>query len=356
MELSDLIAQVKTNCNISDARFWGYYSICGLLLRMRDLCRSERHIPEGEEMPQDVIGPWIAEREGLWKELEESDYLPLAIESDVYPPFETDAINRVLMPRGLLYGAGLGIYMKPSFFLADLVSSRRYGPYEALVAGTEHARDLSAHPAMLRDGTIYARREALAGIIRSRFAEALHKRFDGALGYAFASYGVGPDGPASGLTHQAVEDIVDGEIETFIRHEIGEAAEGKRLGEEWKTLLAGAGDRRAEAFYRGLKDVLADTSDSGMLRYIIEGRRRGSLGFYRSYLGGYAILIFPEIRDAFAAIRERDDWGAVEMARQAGYARAAGLADRVLEIHASAGKDAGALVERELIGPLQATA
>jgi len=35
MDIKKLIDQIKFNCNLSDARFWGYYSICGLLLRMR---------------------------------------------------------------------------------------------------------------------------------------------------------------------------------------------------------------------------------------------------------------------------------------------------------------------------------
>jgi hypothetical protein len=33
---------IKFNCDVSDARFWGYFSICGLLMRYRDLYRSEQ--------------------------------------------------------------------------------------------------------------------------------------------------------------------------------------------------------------------------------------------------------------------------------------------------------------------------
>lgn len=312
-------------------------------------------VPPQDEIPQAAIGQWIAEREALWRQLEDAAYGPLAIDGVLYQPFDAGAINRVLRTRGLLYGAGLGIYMKPSFFLADLVSSRRCGGLDVFVAGREYARDLSAHAAMLQGETIFARREALATMLWERLAEALHARFRGPLGYAFSSYGVNPDEAAT-RPQRLPEGIIDEEIETFIAHEIGEAVEGKRLGEAWKTILAGAQDRRAEAFYRGVKDILADTSGQGMLRHIIDERKRGSLGFYRASLGGYALLIFPELKDAFESIRRDDDWQEVERARRTAYVRATGLAGRVMEIHEVAGEAAEERVVRELVGPLQVRA
>jgi len=141
-----------------------------------------------------------------------------------------------------------------------------------------------------------------------------------------------------------------------VHHEIGEAVEGRRLGGEWKRVLAGSVQRRAEAFYRGLKDVLADTSDHGMLRHIIDCRKKGSLGFYRASVGGYARLIFPELREAVEKFPSGEDWGAVDSARKTGYDRAAGLAARVLEIHAADEGGAESAVLRELIDPLQAPA
>ena len=37
---SKLLDDIKYNCDVSDAQFWGYFSICGLLMRYRDLFRS----------------------------------------------------------------------------------------------------------------------------------------------------------------------------------------------------------------------------------------------------------------------------------------------------------------------------
>ena len=47
--------------------------------------------------------------------------------------------------------------MKPSFFLADLISRRTVEGYDIYIAGSEHARDLRDYPAMLQDKTIYVR-------------------------------------------------------------------------------------------------------------------------------------------------------------------------------------------------------
>jgi hypothetical protein len=44
IDIQTLTSQVKKNCNISDAHYWGWYSVCGLLLRLRELFRAERGI------------------------------------------------------------------------------------------------------------------------------------------------------------------------------------------------------------------------------------------------------------------------------------------------------------------------
>jgi hypothetical protein len=44
LDIETLASQVKFNCNISDAKYWGYYSPCGLLLRLRDLYTTEKEI------------------------------------------------------------------------------------------------------------------------------------------------------------------------------------------------------------------------------------------------------------------------------------------------------------------------
>ena len=96
MDLERLIEQVKLNCNISDAKFWGYYSICGLLMRFRELYRHEESAAPWKGIPQELISEWIASREAQWKDLEDKELLPLEIDGKIYDPFEVDGVNRIL--------------------------------------------------------------------------------------------------------------------------------------------------------------------------------------------------------------------------------------------------------------------
>ncbi len=354
-EIDDLISQIKANCIISDARHWGNFSICGLLLRMRELYRNEKGLLPWQEIPMSDIGPWIAGREAVWQETEDEEYRDLTFGGAGYAPFDADRINRVLSPRGLVYGAGIGVYGKPSFFLGDLISYGVREGREVFVSGREYVRDLSAYPAMLRGRTIFGRRDSLAGILWERLAEARHKQFCGALAYAFSLLGVDPDERPSGAFQEKMLAIAEAEIETYVHHEIGEAVEGELLGDAWKTILAGVRGRRVEAFLRGIKDILADTSDQGMLRHIIFQQKAASLGFYRAFLGGFSLLVFPEIREIFDAFRAGGDWGKIEAARKMVYVRALAIAQRVLAVYREHGEQSEPVIEAELIGPLQAS-
>ena len=142
-DIKKLASQVKKNCNISDAQFWGTYSLCGLLLRLRELYRSEKGIRPWENIPQKDVGEWITQRENLWRELEERDYEDIAVNGNVFRPFEAEKINAELEKEGLIYGAGYGAHMKPSFFLAELVSKQHADNYTIFISGREYARDLS---------------------------------------------------------------------------------------------------------------------------------------------------------------------------------------------------------------------
>ncbi|MGE5301245.1 MAG: hypothetical protein ACM3MB_09840, partial [Acidobacteriota bacterium] len=85
------------------------------------------------------------------------------------------------------------------------------------------------------------------------------------------------------------------------------------------------------------------------LKYIIENKKKGALGFYLSFMGGFRSVIFPEIGLLFPDFSEKEDWAPVEMARKKGYQRAVGLAERVLDIFRLQGDAASAAIERELI-------
>jgi hypothetical protein len=113
---------------------------------------------------------------------------------------------------------------------------------------------------------------------------------------------------------------------------VGEAVEGEKIGNTWKLLLQELSDGRAGLFARGLKDILADTSEKGMLKHIIELKKKGSLGFYLVFLGGMRKVIFPEILNAFNTFRRTGDWSIIDQTREAGYRRAGEYINRLLEL------------------------
>lgn len=332
MNLDTVISQVKRNCNISDAKFWGEYSICGLLLRLRELYRSERGLKLWESIPQKEISEWVSEREVIWKELQDKDLEDIVIGETAYGPFEVARINTTIEKKNLIYGAGYGLRMKPSFFLADLISKRTVDGFVVYIAGSEYARDLADYPAMIQDGVIFARVDTTKLLLWGRFEEMRLRDPKSPIAFAFSRYGIAPDEEPSEDVDRKVSLVALSEVETYIYHEMGEAIEGEKLGDEWKNLLLDLPGRKAEFFCRGVKDLLSDTSERGMIKYIIENRKEGSLGFYIVFLGGYRKLLFPEIVKAFEKFVESGDWELIEDARKAGYKKAKGYAERLLSI------------------------
>lgn len=332
IDIPDLAAQVKRNCNISDAKFWGFYSLCGILLRLRELYRIEAGIRPYERIAQESVSAWISEREALWKELENKDLEVISINGNNFGPFSVEGINDILGAEGFLYGAGYGLHMKPTFFLADIQSEKTIDGFHGYITGREYARDLSDNPAMLQGRTIMVRADTIRVLLWQRFEELRCSKAKEALVFAYAKYGVYPEEVPSDNLYDRIHGIALSEAETYLYHELGEAVEGMRTGDSWKLLLAELSDGRAGLFARGVKDVLADTSEKGMLKYIIENRKEGSLGFYLVFLGSLRRIIFPEILGAFRTFYRTADWGIIDEAREIGYRRAGQYTSRLLEL------------------------
>jgi Family of unknown function (DUF6866) N-terminal domain/Family of unknown function (DUF6866) C-terminal domain len=332
-DLQKIFSQVKRNCNISDAKYWGTYSLCGLLMRLRELYGIENGIRPWEKIDQKDIGDWITARENLWRELEDKDYENISVNGNSFSPFEVENMNAVLNKSGLMYGAGFGIYMKPSFFIADVLSQRKVNGFDIYIAGSEYARDLSDNPAMLQGNTIIARVDLTRLLLWGRFIELRNRKTNCNLAYAFSKYGITCQEEPSEDTIVKFSDIAYSEAETYVYHELGEAYEGRRLGDEWKTFLTCLQRSKAEIFARSVKDVLADTSGYGMLNYIIENRKEGSLGFYNVFLSGFRKTIFPEMPEAFRIFVESGNWKHIEQAKKAGYKKSREYAEQLLSVY-----------------------
>jgi len=308
-----LIEQVRRNCDISDAKYGGFYSLCGFLLRLRELYIFELGLDPWRTIEKEEMSRWIDEKQRLWSGLENEDLTPLSIGDEVFDPFDRQGVNRAIAGEGLLYGAGRGLYMKPVFFVSELYGRQDIEGLDVYIAGKEYARDLSTNPAMLQGRTVFARREITRLLLREKIEELRAGKSKETLSLAFSHYGVdAAAGPPE--IEDALDAAVDGEIKTYIRHEVGEAAETGRLGPLYGEMLALA-KGRASVFLRAVKDTLADTSERGMLRFIIEERNEGSLGFYISFLGGQRAVLAKAVTLAFHEFLRSRNWQAVEDAR-----------------------------------------
>ncbi len=279
---------VQCNCHISDARHAGNYSLCIYLLKMRELFRWEQGFALSDSLPHDPVGAWLSEREALWDDLAEAAYARLPVYGDRLDPFDAEAVNEALLPRGLVYGGGLGPGGKPLFFLGTLINDETRDGLRVLLTDDEHARDLTAPPAMLCGRTITVRRQSLRRMLWERVEGSQWQRHEGSLlADVIRSYGM------TETPEQALDRMTDDEIETVVQHELGEAWAGERLGEEWEAMLTDLGRSRAEFLARAVRDHLADCRTT--LPSLLGREDDRSLRLYLGGLDGLRKELFPRL-------------------------------------------------------------
>ena len=137
-----ILKTVKRNCDISDARDNGIYSICTLVLKLRNLYKWEHDLEPWEEPDSPVLLDWIAVKEEYWEGIQAESFQPLIINNSNVDPFQLPVINDYLSAGGHCYGAGYGRSMKAVFFLAELLEDRMVEGCPTLILGREKAREL----------------------------------------------------------------------------------------------------------------------------------------------------------------------------------------------------------------------
>lgn len=324
MDLNGFAQQVKRNCDISDARSWGFYSMCGLLTRLRDLYRTEHGRLPWETIPRPEIAEWISSRERLWMDLEQEELRSLEIAGTSYDPFDINGIGRVLAGTGLVYGAGYGVYGKETFFLGRLADRREVFDYQVFISGKELCRDLSSAPAMLQGRCVYIRLDAIRTLLWDKFHELQAHRYGGLLEEFFSAHGIAKTEQPSESLHERIDGLIREASEVFLLHEIGEAFEDED-SEEWNAIIRSGGNKRGELHLRAIKDLLADTSEVGPLKRICGERNRPRLLLFMTFLDGIRREIFPEMRNAFQRFMETNDWSLIEKVRIAGYEKGIAL-------------------------------
>ena len=328
--IEELLPQVRHNAMVSDAAYWGYYSTCGLLLRLREQYRFEHDIAPDQKMETADVSAWIEKREANWHRLEDAQLRDIVINKKTYRPFDADAINEALAGEGFVYGGGHGVYMKPVFFLAKLTSKEKVGKITVLIAGRELARDLSIHPAMSRGNTIIARRDMVYAMLRDRIDEHKASKRHGLLSHALREYGIDSDAP-----EKLIQEAADSELASYIHHEAGEIKESRRLGAHWTSMIEALGQSRTGLSLRGVKDALADTVKGGMLGHIIRGHKTGSLFFLIASLTGHRYTLLAPLRDVIKDFPSDLNWSAIEQARIDSYKAADSLAQDAIKIYRS---------------------
>jgi hypothetical protein len=245
-------AAVQHNCNVADARHAQGYSLCVYLLKMRELYRWEQGLALSAPLSRDAVGDWVEAREQLWDTVECADFQPVPVAGESFDPFDVGAINTRLRRRGLAYGGGFGRFGQPNFFLARLERVERAGRLSVLVCGKEHARDLSAPPAMLLGNRAFVRLESLRRQLWEAVEEWRWRRPPGPVAWLHAHYAFEHDAEA------ALDRMVADEVGSAVLHERGEHRLRVLLGEAWPEAIVAVAGRPEELVLRAVGDHLAD--------------------------------------------------------------------------------------------------
>jgi hypothetical protein len=282
-----LVAAVQRNCHIADARHAREMTLCTYLLEMREFYRWEAGIPLGDALARPEVGSWLTAREALWETLVDAEFGSVPVAGREIDPFAAAEVNRELLPRGLVYGAGIGRFGKPHFFLGRLQRHETVDDLEVLVCECEYARDLTAIPAALQQDTVVVRREALRQWLWEKAEAWALKRQPGPLARALAAHGYAED-PAG-----ALERMTDAETDSVILHERGEYAAGRLLGAAWEERLACGSRRRAEILMRAVRDHLADSLVT--LPVLLERAAWPQIDFWLANLDGMRRELAPAL-------------------------------------------------------------
>jgi hypothetical protein len=304
-EFGQLIDTVQRNCDLADALHAREKSLCTYLLGMREYFRWSEQLPLGAAPDRARLSRWIAKREQTWDELGERadiafDRLPF---DDAIDPFDEAGANRQLAGHALVYGAGIGLFGAPLFFLATRQSEQMRDGAQVIVADRELARGVVAAPAASREGTILIRLDALRRWLWTRAEAAQRGSRERTFIAALNEYGVAID-PVD-----AIERMARGEVETLVLHELGELRAGELLGASWEDMLAGIDDRRTELTLRAIRDLLADCLVT--LPQLLAREAHASLRFWFATFDGLRRELAPQFVEAYCVESNRIDTGAL---------------------------------------------
>jgi hypothetical protein len=352
VDIPALTRQVQHNCDVSDARHAGIYSICGLAMRLRDLFKWEHDLPPWQESDSGDVLEWIGVKESCWERLADSDYEQLAAGDTDFDPFDSEAINSVLIPVGFYYGGGYAHSLKPTFFLALIQQRIEIEGTPVYLLGRELARDLLTLPAMIQNGQVVLRREAARLHLWDKL---LYLKPSGKKALNLALQALGVSGEGTEALHQHLDLIMETQTDLYARHEIGELYDVGFPADVWRQMIGDFPHTPVELLLRSLKDILADTHPSGALGHTIAHRNRAALGLYMAFFDGLMKQLCPTLTAAFDQFITTNRWEAIHQAAAESRRRAMDQAERLMAIynHANARGDLPE-AERQIVSEMRA--
>ena len=299
--IDQLRVVAQNNADLSDAHHAQSSPLCIYLLSMRDFYRWERALPFSQALVRSDLGKWISAREAHWESLRGEEGSAEACFEPLFPtltddPFDTAALRDTLAHHALAYGAGIGRFGRPQFFLGREISREWREGCEIVVCGQELARGITAPPAMSRGQEILIRQDALARWLWTRYEEwQLHPRENG-LSSAFELHAaaLSMNDPLPVMARMASE-----ELESLILHELGERRIDGAIGESWHDMLDEIPNRKTELLARSVRDLLADCTVT--LPTLIEREAFASIHCWFGLLDGTRLKLAPSLMDVYQA-------------------------------------------------------
>lgn len=333
LEQNQFVKDVQYNCDISDARDHGIYSMCSMILKLRNLYKWEHRIePWSEPEPADLLD-WVDDKEKYWQGLTQESFRPLTIFGKAILPHNLGLVNKVLDQGNLLYGAGHGRSMKAVFFLADILEKRLVEGCTVYILGREVAKEMASPIGLVQDGIVVIKKESLRYFLWDQIQE-MRSSCKSSVNHLMNHYGLLKDGHLDHtVLRERLDVIVDEELDLFIYHEVGEILEKTFSSELFQRVVGCFPGSIIELVCRAVKDLLADTHPSGLLAYTIRNKKDSSLALYLGLLDGMREKLFPEIKDCWRYFQQSGDWAHIDRARSAGRHKFLRIARDIKEIN-----------------------
>ncbi len=331
-----LTSDIQYNCDVSDARDHGIYSMCSMLFKLRSLYKWEHRIEPWKEPDSADLLDWIEAKESYWETLAESDFRPVRLRDSSSEAYDIAAINADQAENSLFYGAGHGRSMKSIFFLSQVVERHEVENQPVVLLGRDLAREMAAPFALVQDDQVIIRLDPLRFFLYDHIQE-LRTSSRSSFRFFLDHYDLLQDSTLDQQRLPAMlERIVTRELDLFIYHEVGEILDNSLNRTTLHYLFERFGGSVIEFVCRAVKDILADTHPRGLLAHIIREEKESTLSLYVSFLDGLRTELFPEMTPAWNRFLEDRDWQALQRTRSECRSRNLQLAEKIAQIAARA--------------------